>query len=120
MVVFYDRIRRSAVGDFRTVVLSHVLVHEITHVLQGIDRHSESGVMKASWTAADYARMRARPLPFTDWDIELIRKGIEFRGVRLAAREVKAEIRFPEQLRGPGWIRPELVVAQPATCAGFR
>jgi hypothetical protein len=85
IVVFYDRIRHLANGDLRASLLAHVLVHEITHVLEGVDRHSETGVMKAVWTEADYAQMRANPLPFTDWDIQLIHKGLESRGRRLAA-----------------------------------
>jgi hypothetical protein len=98
IVVFYDRINHSAGGDVCALVLAHVLVHEITHVLESIDRHSESGVMKAHWTDADYARMRAKPLPFTGWDIQLIHKGLESRGVRLAERNVTAEIPSSEQL----------------------
>jgi hypothetical protein len=80
VVVFYDRINHSAGGDLCALVLAHVLVHEITHVLESIDRHAESGVMKAHWTDADYGQMRAKPLPFTGWDIQLIHKGLESRG----------------------------------------
>jgi hypothetical protein len=58
------------------VVLGHVLVHEITHILQGIDRHSETGVMKARWTAQDYSKMTWEPLPFTPEDIDLIQRGL--------------------------------------------
>jgi len=45
-------------------VLAHVLVHEVTHILQGIPRHSESGVMKAQWDSNDFAQMtwEASPL----------------------------------------------------------
>ena len=59
-----------------TVVLAHVLVHEITHVLQRIDRHSDSGVMKAHWTLRDYAQMEKDPLPFAAEDIQLIKMGL--------------------------------------------
>jgi hypothetical protein len=98
-VVFYDRIGHSVSEDLCTPVLAHVLVHEITHLLEGIDRHSESGVMKAHWTRADYAQMRSKPLPFTDWDIQLIHKGLESRGARLVARKVTAEIPSAEPFR---------------------
>jgi len=98
--VFYDRINHLVGGDLRTpALLAHVLVHEITHVLEGVDRHSETGVMKALWTEADYVQMRAKPLPFTDWDIQLIHKGLESRGARLAAANVAAEIPAPQQVR---------------------
>jgi hypothetical protein len=85
ITVFYDRIRKEFAPDIATVLLAHVLVHEITHVIQGTARHSETGVMKAHWTTADYNRMLARPLPFTDWDIELIQKGLASRDIRLSA-----------------------------------
>jgi hypothetical protein len=53
-------------------LLGHVLVHEITHVLQEVPRHSESGMMKARWEGADFARMRHQTLPFAEEDIRLI------------------------------------------------
>jgi hypothetical protein len=73
-------------SDLAPALLAHVLVHEITHILQGVDRHSETGVMKARWTTADYVQIRAQPLPFTDWDIDLIQEGLASRGLRLSAQ----------------------------------
>jgi hypothetical protein len=52
------------------------MVHEITHILQRIDRHSATGVMKDRWTAGDFSAMRLRPLPFTPLDIDLIYAGL--------------------------------------------
>jgi hypothetical protein len=52
--------------------LAHVLVHEITHALEGVSRHAETGVMKANWTFAGYGQM-ARLLEFTPVDANLIR-----------------------------------------------
>jgi hypothetical protein len=75
ITVFWDRIRKSP-GAPPVVVLAHVLVHEITHILQGIDRHSESGIMKSKWTLADFTEMASEPLPFTLLDMELIQRGI--------------------------------------------
>jgi len=78
--VFCDRLDRMAPGSKLAVpLLAHVLVHEITHMLQGIDRHSDSGVMKANWTASDYAEMVSSPLPFTPVDIQLIHLGLAAR-----------------------------------------
>ena len=57
-------------------VLAYVIVHEITHLLQGIDRHSATGVMKERWTAGDFSGMRLRSLSFTPLDIELIYAGL--------------------------------------------
>jgi hypothetical protein len=75
ITVFLDRIQDSP-GAPPVVVLAHVLVHEITHILQGIDRHSESGIMKSKWTLADFTAMAGEPLPFTRLDMELIQRGI--------------------------------------------
>jgi hypothetical protein len=46
--VFYDR-NLQAHETRQTNIMAHVLVHEITHILQGVSRHSESGIMKARW-----------------------------------------------------------------------
>jgi hypothetical protein len=75
--VFYDRIRSDVAP--RSVLLAHVLVHEIAHILQKTDQHSGGGIMKAVWTHPDYVRMRIEALPFTPQDIELIRLGLASR-----------------------------------------
>jgi hypothetical protein len=77
--VFYDRIEGEVVPSLRTVLLAHVLVHEIAHILQGIDRHSDSGVMKALWTRQDHFQMGVGPLPFTPQDVLLIHLGMASR-----------------------------------------
>jgi hypothetical protein len=76
ITVFWDRITRLSRFAQPTVVLAHVLVHEITHILQGINRHSEIGVMKAHWTPEDYRAMESKPLPFTPVDVQLIQLGL--------------------------------------------
>jgi hypothetical protein len=78
ITVFYDRVR--AVGSRATQpVLAHVLVHEITHLMQGTVHHSEGGIMKAHWTNKDYAAMAWQPLSFAPFDIELIKRGLAAR-----------------------------------------
>jgi hypothetical protein len=74
--VFYERIAEAVVPPTVPALLAHVLVHEITHLLQGIARHSQEGIMKARWDARDYQRMASKPLAFTQTDMELIRRGI--------------------------------------------
>jgi hypothetical protein len=74
--VFYDRIERQIAPGLTTAVLAHVLVHEITHVLERVARHSDSGIMKAVWSDEDYLQMRSGPLPFAPEDRELIRLGM--------------------------------------------
>jgi hypothetical protein len=79
-VVFYDRVK-----DQMGTVLGHVIAHEVTHILQGVIRHSESGVMKANWTGADYQAMTWKPLEFTREDIDIINCGLERRAKHLVA-----------------------------------
>ena len=74
--IFWDRIEPS---PSPRQLLAHVMVHEITHILQGIDRHSNAGIMKAQWTYQDYAVMKVRPLSFTPEDVDLIYQGMDYR-----------------------------------------
>jgi hypothetical protein len=74
--VFYDRVRAATEPELTPNVLAHVLVHEITHILQGTCRHSDTGVMKARWNHEDYMEMRLTPLSFTEEDVQLIRAGL--------------------------------------------
>lgn len=53
--------------------LGHVLAHEMGHVLEGIARHSEAGVMKGSWSLHETLDMWSQKrLSFTTHDAELI------------------------------------------------
>jgi hypothetical protein len=80
IVIMFDRVDRCAIGRNRAPeksnILAHVMTHEITHLLQGIARHSETGVMKAHWSTKDFLEMEYSPLPFAPEDIELIRRGM--------------------------------------------
>jgi hypothetical protein len=53
-------------------LLGHVLAHEIVHVLQGIKRHSDQGLMKARWTREEILQMEKQPLKLTAEDIRII------------------------------------------------
>jgi len=77
--LFYDRIVLDRHPVLVPALLAHVMVHEITHILQGINEHAAEGVMKAQWTADDFAGMIQKPLPFTDGDIDLIYRGLATR-----------------------------------------
>jgi hypothetical protein len=83
VIIFYDRVLGSVLGTGNEGVtfLGHVLAHEIGHVLQGVARHSEAGIMKAQWVPEDRAQMRMGPLPFTAYDAELIHRGMAKEGV---------------------------------------
>jgi hypothetical protein len=76
IVVFVERVRQSH-RDGARLVMAHVLVHEITHVLEGIDRHSATGIMKARWNDHDYFEMRRKPLLFAQEDVNLIYDGLK-------------------------------------------
>ena len=82
--VFYDRIQ-GAEAPGR--VLAHVLAHEITHVLQGNAHHSDTGIMKASWSRSDFDRMRFTTLPFTEEDVGLIRSALATRSPQREPRQ---------------------------------
>jgi hypothetical protein len=75
--IFYNRVAGFAGFDDRVYIpelLGNVLAHELTHALEGVARHSSEGLMKAVWSADDYAKMtRRRPLAFAAEDLDLLR-----------------------------------------------
>jgi hypothetical protein len=75
---FHDRLQAifNSMPSWGGSVLGHIMAHEITHVLQGINRHSETGLMRAHWSVEDYEQMKKKSLPLTAYDIQLIRKGV--------------------------------------------
>jgi hypothetical protein len=60
-------------------LLGHVLAHEIAHVLQGVSRHAEAGVLRARWNESDYRQMQKQPMEFDRADVKLIHLGMESR-----------------------------------------
>jgi len=87
--VFYDRLGRFS-PELRVNLLAHVLAHEIAHVLEGTDRHSQNGIMKAHWDSFDFGKMMTHHLEFTAEDVVLIRRGI---AARHLARPMFASLR---------------------------
>jgi hypothetical protein len=77
IVIFFDRIERMPDA---WSVLGHVMAHEITHIIQGVSRHSQTGLMKAHWSSHDILEMRHKPLPFTREDLDLLHAGLATRG----------------------------------------
>jgi hypothetical protein len=90
IVIFYDSVRRIMPKKV-PALLAHVMVHEVTHILQGISRHSDSGIMKAQWDENDFLQMTWKPLHFTDDDVNLIQRGLDARDARslLASNHVQ-------------------------------
>jgi hypothetical protein len=77
ITVYLDRVREASDGaTHESTLLAYVLVHEITHVIQGVNRHSESGVMKARWSEKDRTAMYGNRLGFENVDVQLIRQGL--------------------------------------------
>jgi hypothetical protein len=72
--VFTDRILTGPARRDGTL-LGHVIAHEIGHVMEAVSRHSSTGIMKATWTDADYYEMRDHALPFAPEDAQLIHSG---------------------------------------------
>lgn len=77
ITVYLDRVRALAPGANReSALLGYVLAHEIAHVIQGLNRHAEAGVMKARWSEADRAAIFARRLRFQDADRHLMHRAL--------------------------------------------
>jgi hypothetical protein len=91
IVVFLDRVKELNRNEGPSV-LAHVLVHEITHVLEGVDRHSATGVMKAHWGYGDYVLLRRKPLPFAEEHVHLIYAGLKASLATPAALATRAEV----------------------------
>jgi hypothetical protein len=73
IVVFYDRVKAARVPP----LMGYVLVHEITHILEGANDHAKEGIMKSRWDERDYAEMRRERLTFTGRDVMLIHNGLK-------------------------------------------
>jgi hypothetical protein len=71
--ILYDRVRSTVPRSTVPRLLGHVMAHEITHLLEHSDAHAQNGLMKAHWTASDYAQMAWQPLAFAAEDVERIR-----------------------------------------------
>jgi hypothetical protein len=79
ITLFLDRMAplfKLVNGSQAGILLGHVLAHEITHILQGIGRHSASGLMKARFSGSDFQQMLIRPMPLTPDDKRLIQQAL--------------------------------------------
>ncbi len=85
VVIFYNRIQRMDQQSLEPFLLAHAMAHEITHLLQGIARHSATGVMKAQWDSGDFVEMKRHLLRFTPEDIRIIQNK-ENRPITTAAK----------------------------------
>lgn len=74
--IFYDRVPQHGEPGTSSIVLAYVLAHEIAHVIEGIERHSDRGLMKAHWNAHDLFEMKCMRLKFAPEDIGFIYRGL--------------------------------------------
>jgi hypothetical protein len=76
IVVFYDRLMKTVGLAALQPVLGYVLAHEIAHILQGLSRHSDTGIMKPHWDRGDYQQILHHRLEFAEEDVRLIYDGL--------------------------------------------
>ena len=85
ITIYEDRVQ-SLLDEGRglaAVATGYILAHELAHVMQGVARHSESGILKVRWSGDDWNEMMIHKLAFTDSDVELIHRGL---ALQLAGR----------------------------------
>jgi hypothetical protein len=80
-IIMYDRIETAAVSEASSVdkILGSALAHEVGHVLLRSEQHSQSGVMKAVWSRADYQRLAVRQLEFLPYQAVMLREEVRRR-----------------------------------------
>ena len=81
VTVYFDRAEEVSlvVPPRLPKILANILAHEIGHVLLGSGGHSDSGIMKAVWTRADYQRIAAEYLKFLPQEAVAMRNEVSRR-----------------------------------------
>jgi hypothetical protein len=92
ITVYKDRVLRflDNHSNLAGVGAGYVLAHELAHVMQGVGRHSESGILKAQWSNNDFDEMIFHKLVFTNFDVELIHRGLALQLANSAGAAVSA------------------------------
>jgi hypothetical protein len=85
--VLYDRVQAMVSPAHESQLLGYVLAHEIVHILEGIGRHSTTGIMKAQWAPEDYSEIASGKLTLASEDIEMVHDGVIARQAQLNAPE---------------------------------
>lgn len=57
-------------------LVGHVIAHELGHVLEGVTRHSDTGLMKERWLTNEVWKMKEHPIEFAPSDAALIRAAL--------------------------------------------
>jgi hypothetical protein len=84
VVVFLERVKEKA-PSFGERLLGYTLAHEVSHIVEGVALHSESGIMKAHWGIDELCQIRTGRFGFATNDISLIYRGLYQRKSRLGA-----------------------------------
>jgi hypothetical protein len=81
VVILWKHVRAAATSlpGLAPRLLAHVMVHEVTHVLQGSNAHSATGIMKARWTPEDCLEMLHGALKFASYDVIALKGGMDRR-----------------------------------------
>jgi len=66
--------------EVRSVILGHVMAHEIAHLLLGTNSHAESGIMRARWQAAELAGAGKGDLWFSARQSQIMRQKLSSSG----------------------------------------
>ncbi len=82
--LYADRLQRHDGALAAWKLLGHVMAHEVVHLLQAVDRHSSSGLMKSRWDANDFRIMSTRLLPTAEEDLEFLWRGLARRRLQVA------------------------------------
>jgi hypothetical protein len=88
ITVYKDRLQRFLdchrnLPGIEVAGVGYVLAHELAHVMQGIPRHSQVGILKAEWSNADIQEMIYHTLDFTAFDAALIHRGLDLQRQKL-------------------------------------
>jgi hypothetical protein len=80
IVVMYERLRPLSLRPgLLQPLLSYLIAHEIAHVVGRRADHSECGIMRRHWDAADFVEIENARLTFTPRDIGFMEEGLNYR-----------------------------------------
>ena len=100
IMVFYDRVTLylSSMGMSASWnVLGHILAHEIVHSLEGVNRHSSSGLMTASWGWREMKQITGGGLYLAHEDRDLLHIFLQPRKPRPPDGKLRTGILFVPQ-----------------------
>jgi len=79
ITVFYHRLEPlfEEHQGYAGSIFGHVLAHEIAHVLERVDSHSQTGIMRGRWDENDFVSMKFNAFRFAPEDRQSIRENVE-------------------------------------------